>query len=118
MIDYNVTFEYLHGFNRMCNSLQKENCAGCRFFEESKCAYENHRRIDPRGCIRTVREWCNKHPEQTLLSVFNSRYPQATKGENGIPHICLAKLGKGNNCNELFNPSSKRCEECWNTPLE
>lgn len=117
-IDYNVTFEYLHGFNRMCNSLQKENCTGCRFFEESKCAYENHRRIDPWGCINIVREWCNNHPEKTLLSVFNSFYPRAKKWHNGIPNVCVVKLGEVDSCNELFNPGSRRCIECWNTPLE
>lgn len=118
MIDYNVTFEYLHGLNRMCESLQKENCTGCHFFEEGKCAYENHRRINPRECIRTVREWCNEHPEQTLLSIFNSRYPLATKSENGIPYICVATLGKGKYCNKTFDAKSQKCKRCWNTAVE
>ena len=74
--------------------------------------------IYPQEAIKIVQKWSDEHPEQTLLTAFNSYYPQATKGENGIPHICLAKLGKVNYCNELFNPSSKRCEECWNTPVE
>lgn len=117
MIDYNVTFEYLHGFNRMCDNFKEDNCTGCRFFEENKCAYETFRNDDPRVCIKIVWEWCKDHPEQTLLTVFNSHYPQAKKGDNGIPNVCAGKLGKVNFCNELFNPFSRRCEECWNTPI-
>lgn len=117
MIDYNVTFEYLHGFNRMCDSFKKENCTGCDFFEENKCAYETFRSTDPRKCINIVREWCNDHPEQTLLTVFNSRYPQAEKRDNGIPNVCAGKLGIVNFCNELFNPYFRKCKKCWNTPI-
>mgnify|MGYP006880059435 CR=1 FL=1 len=117
MIDYNVTFEYLHGFNRMCDSFKKENCTGCDFFEENKCAYETFRSTDPQECINIVREWCNDHPEQTLLTVFNSLYPQAEKRDNGIPNVCAGKLGIVNFCNELFNPYFRKCKKCWNTPI-
>lgn len=117
MIDYNVTEEYLHGFNRMCDSFKQEDCTGCSFFEEDKCVYETFRSTDPQECINIVREWCNDHPEETLLSVFNSFYPWAKKWNTGIPDLCIAKLGEVDSCNELFNPSSRRCVECWNTPI-
>lgn len=117
MIDYNVTFEYLHGFNRMCDNFKEDNCTRCDFFEANKCAYETLRSTDPQRCINIVQEWCNEHPEETLLSVFNSVYPWAKKEDNGIPNVCIAKLGEVDFCNELFNPYSRRCIECWNTPI-
>lgn len=117
MIDYNVTFEYLHGFNRMCDNFKEDNCIGCDFFVENECAYETLRSTDPQRCINIVQKWCNEHPEETLLSVFNSVYPWAKKGDNGIPNVCIAKLGEVDSCNLLFNPYSRRCIECWKTPI-
>lgn len=74
--------------------------------------------IYPQKAIKIVQKWSDEHPEKTLLSIFNSRYPLATKSENGIPYICVATLGEGKYCNKTFDAKSQKCKRCWNTPVE
>lgn len=118
MIDCNATFDYLHEFNRRCDSLKKDGCRGCGFRKRNKCEYDSFKREFPELCTRIIQMWSDANPEKTLLTVFNSYYPSAVKGENGIPHICVAMLGIVNYCNKTFDVNSDRCKRCWNTPVE
>lgn len=108
--------EYLRGRKRMCDRyigntpacegcpLDNPNCTGCSDYEET-C---------PEEVIRKVEKWVKENPEETILSDFLKKYPNANLGENDIPFFCCEQLfhkEEGKHC------PKKNCIECWNRPL-
>lgn len=66
----------------------------------------------PKKAIEIVQKWSDEHPQRTYLTEFLEHYPNAELDENGIPKICLWKLGlpaiEERNCIE------GDCIKCWN----
>ena len=117
MIDCNITKNYIRERKRMCESLKKKNCRFCAFKTRQGCISKSIEEADPERAIRIVQDWSDRNPPNTILDNFNKLYPDAVKTKNGIPHICCAKLGLVQYCGDLFAVDSKRCKNCWNTPI-
>ena len=68
----------------------------------------------PEKAIEIVQRWSNANPQRTYMTEFLKHYPNAELDENGIPKICLWRLGlaaiKERNCRE------GDCIKCWNEP--
>jgi len=115
VIDCKKTKNYLSERKRMCERNQCDECPLsskingtnkiCRVFENDY----------PSEAMKIVQDWSDRNPPNTILDNFNKLYPDAVKAENGIPHICCAKLGLVEYCGELFSMDCERCKSCWNT---
>lgn len=119
MIDCLITNNYLHERKRMCNALKKEGCYSCSFFNRiAGCIAISIEEADAKRAVKIVQDWSDRNPPNTILDNFNKLYPDAIKAENGIPHICCAKLGLVEYCGKLFSMNCERCKSCWNTPAK
>ena len=119
MIDCKLTKNYIRERKRMCNALKKKGCYSCSFFNRiAGCMAKSIEEADAKRAVKIVQDWSDRNPPNTILDNFNKLYPDAVKAENGIPHICCAKLGLVEYCGNLFLVNCERCKSCWNTPIE
>lgn len=121
MIDCTKTENYFNEKSRMTkrkkNGVCEINCRDCPLCFENNgtgnpcLVFEA---LYPEKAIEAIQKWSDKHPQRTYLTEFLEHYPNAELDENGIPKICLWKLGlaaiKRRNCRE------GDCIKCWNEP--
>ncbi len=121
MTDCSNTEEYFAEKRRMTKrtrkGLCKIDCSVCPLCSENNgtsglvscTAFEM---LYPKKAIEIVQKWSDEHPQRTYLTEFLEHYPNAELDENGIPKICLWKLGlpaiEERNCIE------GDCIKCWN----
>jgi hypothetical protein len=119
MIDCFKTKNYLAEKKRMSKTTESGVCkVGC-----TNCLLSSYNNGDgisctdfemlyPKKAIEIVQKWSDEHPQRTYLTEFLEHYPNAELDENGIPKICLWKLGlpaiEERNCIE------GDCIKCWN----
>lgn len=122
MIDCTKTENYLLEKKRMTKRAKNGQCQlGCSSCP--LCGTNNNKGLlctefevlYPKEAIKAVQEWSNANPQRTYLTEFLEHYPNAELDENGIPKICLWKLGlaaiKERNCVE------GDCIKCWNEAI-
>ena len=109
---------YLRGRKRMCDRyigntpacegcpLDNPNCTGCSDYEETY----------PEEVIQKVEKWAKENPEETILSDFLRKYPNAELTNEGYPWFCCEHLFKRDHSNSLCGPVQS-CKKCWNRPL-
>lgn len=102
---------FLKTVNRMCS--QFENCDQCPIYGlvcacASKDGKEN-------TVVERVEKWAKEHPVKTRLSDFLEKYPNAPLDTDGIPGMCVTKVGYEENpeCD-----SGDFCSQCWELPIE
>lgn len=119
MIDCFKTENYLAEKKRMSKTTEsgvcKVECTNCLL---SSCnngdgiCCTDFEMLYPKKAIEIVQKWSDEHPQRTYLTEFLEHYPNAELDENGIPKICLWKLGlpaiEERNCIE------GDCIKCWN----
>lgn len=120
MLNLKITKNYLRERGRMtkgCNA--GRNCPNCSLNPSNNktgLPCEEFEAVYPEKAVAIVQKWSDEHPPKTYLSEFLKNYPNAELDENGIPKICLWRLGLTDkkNCRE------SDCIKCWNqvTPIE
>lgn len=123
MIDCSKTENYfiekLRMTKRTKNGLCESKCGNCPL-----CSNNNGEGLScpdfemyyPEKAVKAVQEWSDAHPQRTYLTEFLEHYPNAELDENGIPKICLWKLGL--TAIEERNCIEGDCIKCWNQPIE
>lgn len=113
-----TTVEYLKAKKRMCDRyidsaptcegcpLDNPDCTGCLDYEET-CLEE---------VIEKVEKWAKENPEETILSDFLKKYPNAELTSGGWPLFCCEHLFKREHSNSLCSPVQS-CKKCWSRPL-
>lgn len=113
MIDCNITKNYIHERERMC---ERNQCFVCPLSSLSNGTNKTCRVFEncyPDKAIEIVQKWSNEHPQKTYLSEFLKHYPNALLRTDGIPKfICPHHLGLKSDCE---NEGSNNCVKCWNT---
>lgn len=121
MIDCSKTENYFAEKARMTKKDKlgrcKLYCGECLLNNKNNGTSENllcgaFEAIYPEKAISIIQKWSDEHPQRTYLTEFLEHYPNAELDENGIPKICLWKLGlpaiEERNCIE------GDCIKCWN----
>lgn len=122
MIDCTKTENYLLEKKRMTKRAKNgqcqlgcSSCPLCRTNNNKGLLCAEFEVLYPKEAIKAVQEWSNANPQRTYLTEFLEHYPNAELDENGIPKICLWKLGlpaiEERNCIE------GDCIKCWNEPI-
>jgi hypothetical protein len=119
MIDCFKTENYLAEKKRMSKTTEsgvcKVECTNCLLSSYNNgdgICCTDFEMLYPKKAIEIVQKWSDEHPQRTYLTEFLEHYPNAELDENGIPKICLWKLGlpaiEERNCIE------GDCIKCWN----
>lgn len=119
MIDCFKTENYLAEKKRMSKTTEsgvcKVECINCLLSSYNNgdgICCTDFEMLYPKKAIEIVQKWSDEHPQRTYLTEFLEHYPNAELDENGIPKICLWKLGlpaiEERNCIE------GDCIKCWN----
>lgn len=119
MIDCTKTTNYFNEKLRMTkitkNGVCKTKCSDCPLCIDNNgegLSCTSFEMYYPEQAIEIVQKWSDEHPQRTYLTEFLEHYPNAELDENGIPKICLWKLGlpaiEERNCIE------GDCIKCWN----
>lgn len=120
MIDCNITKNYIHERNRMCDMYLQTNCKGCVYHTKDGCWRGTREYNTPENAIRFVQSWSDKNPPKTYLSEFIKAFPHCRIHRADVPFFCLKNLGVPftDSCNLEYSPNNKKCQDCWNTPIE
>ena len=106
--------DFVRDYVRMCNSFEAcDNCplCSCNCLESRTFASMEMGDIDQ--ITAAVDDWSKAHPIRTRLVDFLEKYPNAPRGETGVPIACTGSLGYSK-----LNECPGDCDKCWKTPLD
>lgn len=111
----------------MCKDMKKTNCQCCGFYNrievrqfcEYSCIEKSIEEADAERAVRIVQNWSDKNPPKTYLSEFTKAFPHCRIHRADVPFFCLKNLGVPftDSCNLEYSPNNKKCQDCWNTPI-
>lgn len=118
--DCSKTEVLLSEWARMCLSYTT-SCYECELYKKNICANGTYiarvlgkANLEPNGFVDIIQKWSDEHPEQTRAEKFFEMFPNAPKGKDGTPNICLINLGwkKDDGCPDIS------CFACWRSKYE
>lgn len=94
----------LNAFGRTGGKCDGVSCDNCPLHQDERGCWDTEETVD------IVEAWSKENPKKTYLSVLLEAFPNATLDSNGVPYICLCRLGfnGGGNC------ANTPCIDCWN----
>lgn len=113
-----TTVEYLKARKRMCDRYVSSipACEGCPLDSPNCTECSDYEETCPEEAIAIVEKWAKEHPEETILSDFLKKYPNAELTNEGWPTFCCEFLFKRDHNNSLCS-STQNCKKCWKRPL-
>lgn len=121
------SLKFLRTYKRLCSSyIYCSDEGGCPLHNANVCIHggssegilpDKMEATDMRVLIEKLEEFEKEHPEETLLTDFYKKYPNAPYNPDGSPEgTCPHNIGYCDGDASLCQ--SNRCRECWDRPLD
>ena len=88
------------------------NCIGCPVYKANGSSFCGMFMVEePEKFEAVVMKWAAEHPEKTMKDALFEKFPNAVKGLDGTPYICVTHVGfkKPKSC-------AIACPKCWSRP--
>lgn len=115
--------KFLREAARMCET--QDECEGCPIkYDKNSCLFDNPPMLwgkeKVEKTIENVEKWAQEHPKKTRLMDFLEKYPNAQRGEDGMPKLMPWNLGYCGDtpCYACEKAEGKSVKWCWNQEVE
>lgn len=125
MADCSKTVEFFKERDRMCDSLE---CEDCPIFRDNNGEREHCEEfcVNHTGeAVQLLQAFSDSHPEpkpKTYADDFFEKFPKASRTKDNTPYTCRENV-YGTKCQYYYRNAvgaltGDRCVECWNEPYE